>query len=76
MRADKKIQLRNQMTLSEIKTKIKTLKSFISLKNKEKAAEELKKLASKIGKAKNKGIIHKKTASRWVSRISKRVQSI
>ena len=76
MRADKKIQLRNQMTLSEIKTKIKTLKSFISLKNKEKAGEELKKLISKIDKATNKGIIHKKTASRWVSRISKRVQAV
>ena len=76
IRADKKRKLRNKSTISEIKTVLKDVKSVIDSKDKEKIASSLKKAISKIDKAKNKGILHRKTASRWISRLSKKATNL
>jgi small subunit ribosomal protein S20 len=67
-------RIKNSSRSSAIKTAIK--KVYLSLENKVDAAEINKLLndvASKLGRARGKNVMHRNTASRKLSRLAKRV---
>jgi small subunit ribosomal protein S20 len=65
--------LRNITIKSELRTLAKRVEKLISDKNAKEAKELLKTLASKSDKAASKGIIHKNSASRKISRLTKKL---
>jgi len=67
--------LRNQSVKSELKTETKKFLDLISSKKMEEAKKQLNLLMSHIDKAKLKGIIHKNTASRKISRLMRKLQA-
>lgn len=64
------------MIKSKIKTVIKKLEAAIAANDKELAKERLAVVVSEIDKAASKGIFHKNTASRKISRLTKAVNKI
>lgn len=62
--------LRNKMIKSKIKTLTKNVESAVEANDKAAAAEALQVAISEINKAASKGIYHKNTASRKVSRLT------
>ena len=68
--------LRNKMTKSAVKTAIKKVDAAIAANDKELAKAELLKATSAIDKAASKGIYHKNTASRKISRMNLAVNKI
>ena len=72
-RQNKKQYHQNRAIKSSIKTGIKNLLSVLEAKKGEEGALLLKKVTSTINKAASKGVIHSKTASRRISRLTKRV---
>ncbi|MFH1406580.1 MAG: 30S ribosomal protein S20 [Candidatus Omnitrophota bacterium] len=73
VRADKKRHVRNLLITSELRTLIKNLLDLLSKKEIDKARAEAQVLIKKLSKAASKGIMHKRTASRKISRIMKRL---
>ncbi len=59
-----------------LKTLIKKIESEVASKNIEGAKTALNEIISAIDKAKAKGLVHKNTASRKVSRLTKLVNSL
>jgi small subunit ribosomal protein S20 len=59
-----------------MKNVIRDLEEVLAAKSPEKAAEELKKTVSVIEKTASKGVIHKNTASRKISRLTRRVNAL
>lgn len=75
IRQNEKRRLRNQAWRTRIKTCIKKVEEAIAT-NKQEAIQTLLKEAIKIiNKAASKGIIHKNTASRKISRLMKKVNT-
>ncbi len=68
--------LRNKKVKSELKTVIKKLEAAIAAGDKAAAQAQLKVCTSKISKAATKGIVHKNTASRKISRLSAAVNKM
>ncbi len=68
-----KRNLRNRAAMSTMKTLIKKVQTAIEGKNTQHAALNLKEATSYVDKIADKGIIHKKKASRIVSRLTYRV---
>ncbi len=64
---------RNKAIKSATKTAIRKVHAAIAANDKEAAAEALSRAASAINKAASKGVYHKNTSSRKVSRLSKAV---
>lgn len=62
--------MRNKMIKSKVKTVIKKVEAAIAAKDKAAADAALKVAISEISKAESKGIFHKKTASRKISRLT------
>ena len=62
--------LRNKMIKSKIKTLIKKLEAAVVANDKALADDTLKVVTSEIRKASSKGIFHKNTASRKISRLT------
>lgn len=62
--------LRNKMIKSKVKTVIKKFEAALAAGDKEAAAKALKVATSEISKAASKGIFHKNTASRKISRLT------
>lgn len=75
-RQNKKRYQSNRAIKSSMKTKIKNLLTALETKNKEEVQPQLKKTISTINRAASKGVIHKKTASRRISRLTKRVNNL
>jgi small subunit ribosomal protein S20 len=75
VRQDQKRELRNQSKTNEIKTYVKKLESALAAKDKDIASEIFKKAVKTISSAASKGILHKNTASRKISRITKKVNA-
>jgi small subunit ribosomal protein S20 len=75
-RQTEKKTLRNKSIKSEMKTLIKNIETAVSNKDAEGARTTLKKAIMAIDKAAQKGVIHKSTASRKVSRLTKLVNSM
>lgn len=80
--AKKRIQVtktrneRNKAIKSAVKTAIKKVDAAVAAKDKEAAAAALLNATSAIDKAAKKGVYHKNTASRKVSRLAKAVNGI
>lgn len=68
--------LRNKMIKSQVKTQIKKLILAVDANDKALAQEELPKTIRVINKAASKGIYHKNTAARKVSRLTKLVNAL
>ena len=66
----------NHSRISRIRTFIKAVESAIASGKKADAAEALKKVQPEIARGVARGVIHKNTASRKISRLSKRVASL
>ena len=64
----------NRFRLSRIRTGIKNFESIISGSNKVNTKEDFLKLEAEISRAAKKGFLKKNTASRIVSRLSKRLK--
>ena len=73
---NKKRRIRNKNFRSLMKTKVKTALTAIEEKDAAKAQALLKGTISTISKTASKGIIHKNTASRKISRLTKRVNTL
>jgi small subunit ribosomal protein S20 len=71
-----KKRARNIDSRSRIRTLIKKARQAIDAKNQETAAVQLRAVDKALGKAVNKGIIKRNTASRWLSRLSRSVSRI
>jgi small subunit ribosomal protein S20 len=67
--------LRNQSAKSEMKTEIKKFLDLISSNKMDEAKKQLNHLMSQLSRAKSKGIIHKNTASRKISRLMKKIKT-
>ena len=72
-RQDIKRRLRNVSNMSRLRTQIKTV---LELTDKEKAQKEYTKAVSFIDKAAGKGLIHKNTAARRKSQITRHLNSL
>ena len=68
-----KRRARNRHVRSTLKTAIKDVRSEIVEGTAEKCAELMRNAASILARAGSKGVLHKKTASRKVSRLAKAV---
>ncbi len=67
---------RNKSIKSKVKTAIKKVDAAIAAKDSEAAAVALKNAISEIDKAQRKGIYHKNTASRKISRLTVAVNKL
>jgi small subunit ribosomal protein S20 len=67
---------RNIAARSAIKTKIKSVLSAVESKDQEASAKALKATIPALDKAAVKGVIHKKNASRKVSRLTKKINAL
>ncbi len=68
-------RMRNKANRTMVKTVVRAVNEAIEEQAADKAQEALKKAIPVIHKAATKGAIHRKTASRKVSRLTKRVNS-
>jgi len=75
-RQAKKQNIRNKAVRSSIKTIVKKVESAIASGNKEDAGKSLIGAVKTITKAVSKGVIHKNTASRKISRLTKKVNTL
>ena len=75
VRQAEKQKMLNQSVQTSIKTHTKKLEAALSSKDKGEAGAAAKKAVSIISKAASKGIIHRNTASRKISRIVKKVNT-
>ena len=66
----------NHARISRIRTFIKAVESAIASGKKADAAEALKMAQPELARGVARGVIHKNTASRRISRLSKRVASL
>lgn len=69
-------RLRNKSLKTKTKNVIKDFRLSVSETSKEETLKKLDMAKSNIDRAAQKGVIHKKTASRKISRLSKLVNSI
>lgn len=67
---------RNKSIKSAVKTSIKKVEVAVAAKDKEAAVAALQNAISTIDKAATKGVYHKNTAARKVSRLSKAVNTL
>ncbi|PIP68604.1 MAG: 30S ribosomal protein S20 [Candidatus Omnitrophica bacterium CG_4_9_14_0_2_um_filter_42_8] len=67
--------LRNQSVKSELKTETKKFLDLISSKKTDEAKKQLTYLITQLDKAQSKGIVHKNTASRKISRLMKKIKA-
>ena len=76
IRVIEKKTLRNKMIRSRVKTAIKKVDAAILSGDKVAASEALQNAISEISKAASKGVYHKNTASRKISRLTKAVNKV
>ena len=67
---------RNKAIKSKVKTAVKKVEAAVAAKDAETAKTALRAAIVEISKAGTKGVYHKKTGSRKISRLSKAVSSI
>ena len=67
---------RNKAIKSKVKTAVKKVEAAVAAKDAETAKTALSAAIVEISKAGTKGVYHKKTVSRKISRLSKAVSSI
>ena len=72
-RQSKVRRLRNRINKTKMKSSVEQLEAAVEAGSEDQAVKALQAAASVIQKTASKGTIHKKTASRKVSRLAKRV---
>ncbi|OPY04605.1 MAG: 30S ribosomal protein S20 [Syntrophus sp. PtaB.Bin001] len=72
-RQNEKRRVRNVSIKSKVKTYIKSIITAVESKDGETARDALKKAIPVIAKAGAKGVYHQKTASRQISRLTRKV---
>ena len=72
----KKKEMRNKSAKSKIKTLVKKVEAAIAEGNKSDAEEALRVVTSELSKAASKGIYHKNTAARKISRLTLAVNKL
>jgi small subunit ribosomal protein S20 len=75
-RQNEKKRLRNKSSKTRIKNIVKVVRQTVSEKSNETALAELNIAKSIIDNAAKKGVIHRKTASRKISRLSRLVNTM
>lgn len=75
-RQAEKRNIRNKAVRSSIKTVVKKLESALDSGNREVAGQALIEAVKTIKKAASKGVIHKNTASRKISRLTKKFNTL
>jgi small subunit ribosomal protein S20 len=68
--------LRNRSVKSAVRTLVKRVRTALEAKDSAKAAEALKIAVVALDKAASKGVVHVKSASRQVSRLSAQVHKL
>lgn len=76
LRSDVKKRGRNAACASELKTRVKKLEHLIAEKKKDEAKQYFDLLTIKYMQGASKGVIHKKTAARKISRLAKKINSL
>ena len=66
----------NTNRISRIRTFMKKIESFIIGENKDKAQEAFKVAMPELQRGVSKGLIHKNTAARKLSRLSKKIKNL
>jgi small subunit ribosomal protein S20 len=66
----------NHARISRIRTFVKQVESALAAGNKKQAAEALKMAQPELMRGVSRGVLHKNTASRKLSRLSKRVAAL
>jgi small subunit ribosomal protein S20 len=74
-RNDRRAQI-NGARVSRIRTFIKAVETALSSGNKADATEALRKAQPELARGVARGVVHKNTASRKISRLSKRVAAL
>jgi small subunit ribosomal protein S20 len=69
-------RLRNKAVRTQVKSVTKQLEAKIAEKDQQVAAAELKAVKSTIAKAAKKGVLHRNTASRKISRLERMVNAL
>ncbi len=70
-----KRQERNRSILHRVKTFMKKVEGALQEKNIDTAKSSLREATSELHKAVTKGTLHRNTASRWISRLTMRVNA-
>ena len=76
MRQGEKRRARNRKSLSQLKTQVKKLRAAIADGNAEAAKQLLPQTVGEIDKAAKKGVVHDNAASRYKSRLSRKVTAL
>jgi len=76
IRRNDRAATRNHSRLSRIRTFVKAVETAIASGDKTAALAALKKVMPELTRGANKGVVHKKTASRKLSRLSARIKKI
>lgn len=74
-RNDRRAEI-NGARVSRIRTFVKQVEAALAAGNKDQAAEALRRVQPEIARGVSKGVVHKNTAARKVSRLSKRVAAL
>jgi small subunit ribosomal protein S20 len=69
-------RVRNRSRKTRMKNVIRDLEEVMAGKSPEKAAEQLKKAISVIAKTASKGVVHRNTAARRISRLTRGVNAL
>ena len=69
-------RLRNMSSKTKTKKAVKDVRAAVAENSEDKARENLKKAVSIIQKTASKGVIHKKKASRKISRLARQVNQV
>lgn len=75
-RQSEKRRLRNRSVQSEVRGVIKKLQTAIESKKSEEATATLREAARALSRAGSKGVIHRNTASRKISRLAAQVRKL
>ena len=75
-RQSEKRRIRNASTRSRVKTAVKATLRSVEEKDAENSREVLRGTTKTIAKAAARGIFHKKTAARKISRLTKKVNAL
>ncbi len=76
MRQSRKRRVRNRMNVSQVKTQIKKLRAAIAAGDKAAASTLLSATVGEIDRAVKKGVVHDNAASRYKSRLSRKVSAL
>lgn len=76
MRQDQKRRMLNKAVRTRYRNLVKAVRAAVESGSAAEAEEALKKAVPQLQRAAQKGVIHKKTASRNISRLTKHVQAV